>query len=73
MLVSSSNLHYIIGRKIPHDEPYRNLLLLLLEIMGIVLAPKINTDLARYLSHLVAEHHQTKTKRKFAERNENIL
>ena len=53
------NIPYIIGHKIPRDEPHWNLLLLLLEIMGIVLAPKVNTDLAHYLSQLIAEHHQT--------------
>ncbi len=53
------NLPFIIGHKVPRDEPHWNLLLLLMEIVDIVLAPRINAGLASYLSHLIAEHHQT--------------
>ncbi|XP_065653377.1 uncharacterized protein LOC136080528 [Hydra vulgaris] len=53
------NIPFIIGHKFPRDEPYWNLLLLLMDILDIVFAPKVNVGLASYLSHLIAEHHQS--------------
>ncbi|XP_065657679.1 uncharacterized protein LOC136082400 [Hydra vulgaris] len=53
------NLPFIIGHNVPRDEPHWNLLLLLMEIVDIVLSPRVNDGLASYLSHLIGEHHQT--------------
>nr|XP_047146334.1 uncharacterized protein LOC124819151 [Hydra vulgaris] len=53
------NPPFIIGHNVPRDEPHWNLLLLLMEIVDIVLSPRVNNGLASYLSHLIGENHQT--------------
>ena len=52
------NLPFIMGHKVPRDEPHWNLILLLKEMLDIIFAPKINAGLASYLSHIIADHHK---------------
>ena len=52
------NLPCIVGHKVPRNNPHWRLFLLLLEIADIIFAPKVNPDLAGYLSHLISDHHQ---------------
>ena len=47
----------IIGFKIPHQEPYCQLLILLLDCCAIIFAPEITESLAHLLACLIEDHH----------------
>jgi hypothetical protein len=51
------NLPLMVGNKIPREEPHWQLLLMLLDILDIVFAPRVTPGLSSYLGHLIAEHH----------------
>lgn len=52
------NITCIMGHKVPRDECHWHLLILLLEILDIVFAPKVNEGLSIYLAYVIAEHHE---------------
>jgi hypothetical protein len=52
------NITCIVGHKVPRDECHWQLLILLLEILDIVFAPKVNEGLSIYLAYVIAEHHE---------------
>jgi hypothetical protein len=52
------NLPCMVGHKVPREDLHWKLLLLLLDILDIVFAPKVNSGLATQLAYLVAEHHE---------------
>ena len=49
---------FLIGSKIPVDNEYYDLLLILLEILDIVFAPLISINQTFYLQTLIYEHHK---------------
>jgi hypothetical protein len=51
------NLPLMIGHKIPRDNAYWKLLLMLLDIADIVFAPAITKKLSYFLAHLIDDHH----------------
>ena len=54
-------LPLLIGDMVSDDNPFWQLYLLLLKILGIIMAPKISRAIAAYLRELIAEHHSTFT------------
>ena len=51
------NLPLMIGNRVPRDNKYWNLLLMLLDIIDIVFAPRITNELSNFLMHLIDDHH----------------
>ncbi|XP_071813669.1 uncharacterized protein [Apostichopus japonicus] len=50
-------LPLLIGSRVPYNNEYYELLLLLLRCMDIIFAPVISTSHTVYLKHLIMEHH----------------
>lgn len=57
MWMLSIYLPLIIGDKVPQDEPLWECFLLLLDILQIVMARVLSSDLAGYLAALIDDHH----------------
>ena len=49
-------LQFLIGDRIPQNDHYR-LLLLLLRCLDVVYAPLVSVSQTVYLNHLITEHH----------------
>jgi len=51
------NMPLMIGAQVPRDDKHWQLILMLLDIIDIVFAPKITVPLSIYLKRLVSDHH----------------